>query len=133
MKRIADSGFLIALLDRSDAHHGWAEQLSQSEPTPWLVCEPVITEAAFMVGTPEPLLEMIAAGDLEIGLDVEKECQALLALVARYRERDMELADACVVRLSEMHRDCLVLTVDRDDFTVYRRNGRSLVPCRFPS
>ena len=132
MKVIADSGFLIALLDRNDAHHDWAAELSSTEPTPWLVCEPVLTEAAFMVGTPAPLLEMLEARDLEIGLRVDEECQAVQSIAARYRARGMDLADACVVRLSERHRECVVLTTDRSDFTVYRRLGRQSIPCRFP-
>ena len=40
--------------------------------------------------------------------------------------------EACVVRLAELHRNCVVLTTDRDDFSVYRRHGRQPIACRFP-
>jgi hypothetical protein len=44
----------------------------------------------------------------------------------------MDLADACIVRMSELERDCRVITVDRRDFSVYRRNGRDLIPLVAP-
>jgi hypothetical protein len=44
----------------------------------------------------------------------------------------MDLADACIVRMTELMRDSRVVTVDRPDFTVYRRNGRDRIPVVAP-
>lgn len=62
MKKIADSGLIIAALDERDTYHGWAAGLLSREPPPWLVCEPVLAEIAASVGTPEPVLEMLQVG-----------------------------------------------------------------------
>ena len=43
----------------------------------------------------------------------------------------MDLADACLVRMTELHRDCCVLTTDAD-FKIYRRFSRQVIPCLFP-
>lgn len=55
----------------------------------------------------------------------------MLALVTKYADQPMDLADACVVRMSELSTRCKVWTVDRTDFTAYRRHGRQPVPCEF--
>ena len=132
MKRIADSGLIIAALDRRDAHHAWARKLLEKQPPPWLVCEPVLAEIAASVGTPEPVLEMLRLGDLEIAFDLADNLVELLVLVKKYRDQKMDLADACVVRMSELFYDGLVYTVDESDFSVYRRHSRQAIPCVFP-
>jgi predicted nucleic acid-binding protein len=131
MKKIADSGLLIAALDASDEHHAWALRAIEAHSPPWLVCEPVLAEVAASVGSPVPVLEMLASGDLELAFQVEANVPEILALVRKYRDQQMDLADACVVRMSELI-DGTVFTVDKRDFTVYRRNSRQKVPCVFP-
>ena len=49
----------------------------------------------------------------------------------RYRNRPMSLADACLVRLSEIHAAAEVLTLD-SDFRIYRRHGNKVIPLRMP-
>jgi uncharacterized protein len=44
----------------------------------------------------------------------------------------MDLADACIVRMTELMPDSRVITVDRSDFSVYRRHGRDLIPLIVP-
>ena len=132
VKKIADAGLIIAALDERDAHHGWAARLLGRESPPWLVCEPVLAEIAASIGTPEPVLEMLQVGDLELAFDLDENRAEVLALVRKYRDQEMDLADACVVRMSELFEDAVVYTVDRSDFSVYRRHGRRLVRCVFP-
>jgi hypothetical protein len=45
----------------------------------------------------------------------------------------MDLADACLVRMTELDRAAVVFTLDRVDFTVYRKHGSQPVPCVFPA
>ncbi len=132
MKKIADAGLLIAGLDAKDSYHTWAVRLLGRESPPWLVCEPVLAEVAASIGTPEPVLEMLQVGDLELAFNLDDHRSQVLTLIRKYRDQRMDLADACVVRMSEVLEDSVVYTVDRKDFSVYRRNGRRLVRCVFP-
>lgn len=56
----------------------------------------------------------------------------MLSLLKKYRDRDIDLADACIVRMTELIRDSRVVTLDRADFAVYRRNGRELISVIVP-
>ena len=132
MKRIADSGLLIAALDAGDAHHPWAKHILQREPPPWLVCESVLAETSASIGTPQPVLEMLEAGDLELAFSLTENQSQVLALIKKYRDQPMDLADACVVRMSELFDDAVVYTLDVSDFLTYRRHGRQAIPCVFP-
>jgi predicted nucleic acid-binding protein len=75
---------------------------------------------------------MLQLGDLELSFNLKEHNDELLALVRKYRDQGMDLADACVVRMSELFEDSLVFTVDKTDFSVYRRHSRQPVPCVFP-
>jgi predicted nucleic acid-binding protein len=55
----------------------------------------------------------------------------VLKLLAKYEEVPMSFADACLVRMSEIERDPVLLTTDAD-FKVYRRNTRQMIPARMP-
>ena len=131
MKKIADSGLIIAALDERDAHHSWARNLFEAQSPPWLVCEPVLTEVAASIGTPAPVLEMLAVGDLKLAFELDTHKSELLRLVKKY-DQEMDLADACVVRMSEVFDDSIVYTVDATDFRIYRRRGRQGILCVFP-
>ena len=132
MKKIADSGLLIGFLDRKDRYHQWAVGIFEREEPPFHTAEPVLAEVAAVIGTPDDVLRMLELGDLVISLDLEKEAAAMRALAAKYRDRPMDLGDACCVRLAELLSGSVVFTVDRSDFTVYRKHGRQAVPCIFP-
>ena len=133
MKKIADSGLIIAALDKRDTHHEWARNILGTESPPWHVCEAVLTEISASVGTPEPVLEMLRVGDLEIAFEIAENTSEVLALAKKYRDQGMDLADACVVRMSELFQDSVVYTVDKTDFSVYRRHSRRPIRCVFPS
>lgn len=100
-----------------------------------LTCEAVLTEAAFLLKREgqeaDPLFELLERGVIRIGLNVQEEGKDLRALMHRYRNRPMSLADACLVRLSEMHTDSEVFTLD-SDFHIYRRHGNKVIPVLMP-
>jgi predicted nucleic acid-binding protein len=77
------------------------------------------------------LLELITAGTVVIEFALMAELAAVRRLVARYRDRPMSLADACLVRMAELFDEATVITVDRD-FAVYRKNGRQAIPLVSP-
>ena len=66
-----------------------------------------------------------------MALAVEAEQVDVRALMHRYRSRPMSLADACLVRLSEIHAAGEVFTLD-SDFLIYRRHGNKVIPVLMP-
>lgn len=131
MKIILDTGPLAALMNRRDEWHAWAVEVFAALTPPLWTCEAVLTEAAYLTGRPAEIVARVASGALRIGLDVAEEATALEKLLSRYAQR-MDFADACVVRMSEIHLRSKVLTLDRRDFRVYRRNGRDVIPLIAP-
>lgn len=75
--------------------------------------------------------KLVTRGDLIVDPDFSPAGEAF-HLAARYADRPMDLADASVVRMSELHSKCRVWTVDHSDFAIYRRMGRRPIPCKFP-
>ena len=131
MKTILDTGPLVALLNRRDTFHRWTREALAHLASPLYACEPVLTEAAYLTKRPIEILRMVTDGALTIGLTVTDESEALQRLLQRYDGR-MDLADACVVRQSELFQDSQVFTLDRRDFSIYRRNGRQAIPLLAP-
>jgi predicted nucleic acid-binding protein len=132
---LVDTGPLVAYLVRQEEHHAWArEQFSVLRP-PLLTCEPVLTEAAYLLreaaGRATALLELIERGVLQIALRLEHEVQPVGRLLQRYHDIPMSLADACLVRMSETRERSTVFTLD-SDFRFYRRNGRQVIPLLCP-
>ena len=132
---IVDTGPLVAYFNARDNWHDWVvDQMSTLAP-PLLACEPVITEACFLIhragGKPAGLVRALHQGVLAIGLDLQKEAAAVEALLTRYADTPMSLADACLVRLTEHHADSRVFTLD-SDFQHYRRNRRQRIPLLYP-
>ena len=132
MTNILDAGPLVAAINRDDAHHLWAvETLGRLEP-PFHTCPEAMIEAAAMTGRPSAVVEMIHAGEIVLAFDLTAQASSVLVLLKKYADHDMDLADACIVRMTELMRECRVITLDRSDFSVYRRNGRDLIPLIAP-
>ena len=127
---IVDTGPLVALLNRKDHSHAWVVQQLQDIQPPMVTCESVLAEATYLTrqtpGARVALIEMVGEGFLNIGMAVADHHSALLAMVRRYADVPMSLADACLVRLAELFPQSPVLTLD-SDFSVYRKNGRQVV------
>jgi uncharacterized protein len=132
VREIADSGLLIALLDRRDAHHAWARQVCETIEPPFVTCGAVVAEVSVKTRAADKVLALIEAGDVLVDFDLNKEAGAIRRLLRKYADQPMDFADACVVRMSELTPLCRIFTTDRRDFSVYRRNGRQPVPCVFP-
>ncbi len=132
---IADTGPLVALLNRRERHHAWArEHWSRIEP-PAITCEAVISEACFLLqnvdGGTDALMQLIARGVVQISFNMTEHLHAIARLLKRYRSVPMSLADACLVRLAEQSSTSLILTLD-SDFRIYRKNGREVIPTLMP-
>jgi predicted nucleic acid-binding protein len=129
---IADTGFLVAFANRTDTYHQWAVSIAEQVADPLLTCEPVLAEAAFHLQNTAIVLAMLDDGLIELSFAVEDHLPQLAALAKRYQNRMPDLADLCVIRMSELYPRHRVITVDRDDFRIYRRNKRETIPLIVP-
>jgi uncharacterized protein len=132
---LLDVGPLVALLDRRDSYHGWVvERMSRLRP-PFQTCEAVVAEAFHLLRQlPQAqvaILEMMAGGVLKTPFLFNDQSREVLALVGRYADVPMSLADACLVRMSECVPECVVFTLD-GDFRIYRRHRRQKIPLLIP-
>jgi hypothetical protein len=99
---------------------------------PLLTCEPVLAEAAFHLQSVPLVLALLREGLVTLAFDCREHLPQLEALALRYGDRRPDLADLCLIRMSELYPRHSVVTVDRKDFRVYRRNKRESIPLICP-
>ena len=132
---LLDTGPLVSFLASGLSHHLWAVEQWKLLRPPLLTCEPVLTEAAFLLTREgrdaDAIFALLERKVIRIALSVQEEQADLRALMHRYRNRPMSLADACLVRLSEIHKSAEIFTLD-SDFRIYRRHGNKTIPVRMP-
>jgi predicted nucleic acid-binding protein len=130
-----DTGPLVAYVVADERYHNWARDQFDSLFAPLLTCEPVLAEAAYLIsqrgGSCDFIWKLLRSGALRIAFDLETEFESVAVLMSRYAEIPMDLADACLVRMAELQRDCKILTLD-SDFKTYRRFGRQIIPLLCP-
>jgi predicted nucleic acid-binding protein len=132
VKGIADTGLLVGFANRNDRHHDWAVSVAGRVTEPLLTCEPVLAEAAFHLSNVPLVLAMIRDGLIGLAFDCQDHLPQLAALATRYANRRPDLADLCLIRMSELYPSHSVITVDREDFRIYRRNKREAIPLICP-
>jgi predicted nucleic acid-binding protein len=132
MKAIADTGFLVAFGNRNDYHHEWAVGIAERVTEPLLTCEAVLAETAFHLGNSALVLAFLRDGLARSALVPTEHVSRLAELAARYADRKPDLADLCLICLSELHPKFPVITTDLADFRVYRRGRRELIPLIHP-
>lgn len=130
-----DAGVLVAALNRREKHHVWAVEKLDLMRLPLLTCEPVITEAFFLLSQSslavQGLWRLIREGEIVIRFSLNEERGVIQKLMMKYADQPMSLADACLVRMSELFPEHFVFTLDRH-FRTYRRFGRRVVPLITP-
>jgi len=131
VKGIADTGFLVAFLNRRDAHHAWACALAETVESPLLTVEAVLAESAFQVGSVETIMKLIPSGLIQLDFTLNENLQRVATLAKRYADRSPDLADLCLICLSERHPKRPIITVD-GDFLIYRRHQREHIPVIMP-
>ncbi len=132
---LVDAGPLVALLDASDAHHGPCVAALASLPVPLTTVWPAFTEAMYLLGSSwraqQALWSRLETGVLRLASLDADDAPRMHALMAKYRDLPMDLADAALVRVAERDGDTRIFTLDRRHFTVYRPGPRrrfSIVP-----
>jgi predicted nucleic acid-binding protein len=130
MNFIADSGFIVARWSKHAARRAWAVRCWENASLPLLTSAANLQEAGWLLKNHSIILRMVRDGDLAPVLDFVEESARLYELAAHYHPR-MDAADAAIVRLSELYPHHTILTVDRKDFGIYRRNQTQPLPCDF--
>ena len=123
----------MALLSSRDAHHEWAVTQASEMPPPWSTCEAVVSEAFHLLGErgAPNLGALLRRRVLLITFTLAANVDPVVKLIEKYSNVPMGLADACLVRMTETLAEPIVLTTD-EDFRVYRRHSRQVVPCVTP-
>jgi predicted nucleic acid-binding protein len=134
---LVDAGPIAALLDRRDTHHQWAKSQLAHLRHPLVTCEAVISEAFFLLapvhGGTSALAGLVRDQLVRVDPDFSfcEHSDEILDEMERYKNVPMSFADACLVKMSEIERDSLIFTTDRD-FLMYRRNRRERIPLISP-
>ena len=131
MKGIADTGLLVAFINRNDKYHDWAVSLAGRFTEPLLTCESVLSEAAFHTDA-QYVFELLRLGLVTLSFDCNDHLPQLESLASRYADQQPDFADLCLIRMSELFPKHPVITIDREDFRVYRRNKRESIPLICP-
>ena len=131
MKGIADTGFIVAFVNKDDRHHAWAIALAHQVTEPLLTCESVLAEAAFQLSSTSIVFKLLRDSLLKIAFNLDENIAHIEQLAEKYEDRKPDLADLCLVRMSELYPLHPILTVDAD-FSVYRRNKRESIPLLSP-
>ncbi len=120
---LLDTGVIVALLDRSERLHERCAEAVQEIEAPLVTCEAVITESCYLLrnvtGAPEAVIENVAAGIFQIPFQLSHEAASVRQVLRKYRDRQIDLADACLIRLADEFGTADILTLD-GDFAVYR-------------
>ncbi len=136
MTLLVDTGPLVALIDPDAREHRWVLEESRTWAGPLITSEPVLAEAAFLLARDGfdagEIFALAEAGVITIGIEFNPERAALASLMRKYRDVPMSLADATLVRLSELHRKSQLLTFDTD-FRIYRRYGNKAISLLMPA
>ncbi len=131
MKAIADTGFIVAFGSQGDYHHAWAVDIAKNITEPLITCEAVLAEAAFHLGSSSYVLSLLRNDMFRLGFDLTRtwsSCRTGQAIA----DRRPDLADLCVIRMSELYPRYTVITVDENEFRVFRRNKRETIPILCP-
>jgi predicted nucleic acid-binding protein len=132
---LIDSGPIVAILRSRDQHHSWARAHFESTTKPFATCEAVISESHFLLegipGATEALYSLVQRGVIEVPFTLTGQLPETVRLIRRYRDIPISLADACLVRMTELDEGATVFTTD-SGFKIYRRNGRQVIPLIIP-
>jgi predicted nucleic acid-binding protein len=124
---LLDTGVIVALLDRSEKYHHACAAAIRDLDAPLITCEAVLAESCYLLrnlpGAPEAVIENVAAGIFQVPFQLSREAPAVKQVLRKYRDRRIDLADACLICLADQFETADILTLDKD-FEVYRWSRR---------
>jgi len=124
---LLDTGVIVALLDRNERYHAQCVEIVADIDGPLVTCESVVAEACYLLrrthGAPEAIIKNVANGVFQTPVHLADRAEPIGALLKKYRNVPMDLADACLVDLAELIDTGQILTLD-SDFEIYRWRSR---------
>lgn len=124
---LVDAGPLVALVDRGDAHHAACVDVLKAVRDPLITVWPAFTEAMYLLGfsssAQSALWEMVESEAIALAPLGREDAPRMHALMRKYRDLPMDLADAALVRVAEREKLPRIFTLDRRHFRVYRPAG----------
>lgn len=137
VRALADTGALLAYLDRSDPWHERCRDSFAQLRLPLSTSTSVLTELFHLLGDNrrevELAWEFIRSGAVSVLPISDQDLPELEALMRKYHDRPMDFVDACLVHLAQRESFSTIFTIDHDDFETYRVSGRKrlrLLPSR---
>ena len=132
---LVDTGPLVAFLNKRDRFHDWTTAQWNQIAAPMLTCEAVVSESCFLLSGiksgSDRVMQLIQREILMISFHLDEHIDSVKKLLMKYQSVPMSLADACLVRMSELHSNSYVFTMD-SDFNLYRKNSRQVIPSIMP-
>ncbi len=132
---IIDTGPLVAYLEARENAHAWIRELLDEVVLPLHTCEPVLTEALFILRRHgrdhRALFSMLERGAVQVDYAMTRETMMLNEMMSDYADLPMSLADACLVRMAELHPRAEIITLDRH-FKMYRTRDRRVLKLCLP-
>jgi predicted nucleic acid-binding protein len=132
---LVDASFLVSVYDKQEPYHLQCMAVLDQVNRPLVTCEPVVTEAVYLLrrlpGAPQAILAGIREGQLEVPFQLAHGVNEVLAYYTKYRDTPADFADACLIAMADKLGTGDILTLD-SDFMHYRwrrtRRFRLLVP-----
>ena len=120
---LLDTGVIVALMDRGEKSHDACAEVILNLEAPLITCEAVISESCYLLrdltGASEAIIDNVAAGIFQIPFQLSRESAGVKSILRKYRDQEIDFADACLIRMAEEFATPEVLTLDKD-FTFYR-------------
>lgn len=123
---LVDTGFLVSAFEPHEKHHAeavaWLSQYSE----PLITLEAVLSECCFfLLGKPrQQLLSAVSKGALSVQHPDSQAYTRIATLAEKYHDQDADYADLALIWLAEKTGYARILTLDVQDFSVYRIHGR---------
>jgi len=123
---VADTGFVVALLNRRDMHHGEAVKVYEEMEAPILLPQTVLAEVAYLVGKVAGIenvvrfLRGLKRSRFRLIALQDGDVERVAEILDRYADSRIDFVDASVMAVAEHYRSCIVLTLDRRDFRLFR-------------
>ena len=125
-KSIFDTGFLLAVFDKSDKHHPICLKIYQSESNRALLPDVVLPELAYLIKRELNLaalitfLRLVTGGEFELVRTTEADLERAAEILEKYDDNNIDSVDACIVAIAERLEIEKILTVDRRHFGVFK-------------
>jgi predicted nucleic acid-binding protein len=132
---VADTGAMVALIDRSDRHHAALTEIYEDDPTQWVLPWAILPEVDDLVGKfMGPRAEAAFLADLSDGVfrvewGRDEDLDRARTIVRQYQALELGLVDAIVIAVAERVRASAIATLDLRHFgAVAIRNRPAILP-----